>query len=149
MEQQNSFAISGTQTELFLFTKEVGKIGWVKYINEVHDSEATGIIFRGKENRFFNVEFIYSHEPISISSPHGWQQALNLAIGKQEKIITSEKPILNTENKMTIRQRFAMSAMQGLCANQIAWSECTIQDFASQACKHADALINELNKTDK
>ncbi len=47
---------------------------------------------------------------------------------------------------MTIRQRFVMAAMQGLCANPIL---CDVSEFAiaEQAVRHADATLAEEART--
>jgi hypothetical protein len=48
-----------------------------------------------------------------------------------------------TDEPLTKRERFAMAAMQGLCANP-AFENWFIQDLAQRARKQADALIAEL-----
>ena len=49
-----------------------------------------------------------------------------------------------SEFGLTIRQHFAVSALQGLCATDM-----TIQESVETAVMMADALIAELNKTEK
>jgi hypothetical protein len=51
---------------------------------------------------------------------------------------------------LTIRQQFAMTAMQGLCANYLrenvtGWN---VKTYAVEAVELADALIAELNRTE-
>jgi hypothetical protein len=58
----------------------------------------------------------------------------------------STDPIGVIEPPLTKRERFAMAAMQGLCANpQLA--EAPDDALARYARKQADALIAELNST--
>jgi len=47
---------------------------------------------------------------------------------------------------LTIRQQFAMAAMQGLAGRNVNYSS---NEIANKAISYADALINELNRTDK
>lgn len=50
----------------------------------------------------------------------------------------------NTYSGLTKREYFAAMAMQGLCSdNQGIWSNAEIAEYS---VRHADALINELNK---
>lgn len=53
---------------------------------------------------------------------------------------------------LTIRQQFAMAAMQGFCAVSNKGEYISTEDMAgacaSLSVKFADALINELNKSD-
>jgi len=46
-----------------------------------------------------------------------------------------------SEGGLTIRQQFAMAAMQGLL-----WTECKADECAEKSVEYADALIKELNK---
>jgi hypothetical protein len=54
-----------------------------------------------------------------------------------------EIELLTFEGTLTKRERFAMAAMQGLCANP-ALEDWFIQDLAQRARKQADATIAEL-----
>ena len=56
----------------------------------------------------------------------------------------STDPIGVIEPPLTKRERFAMAAMQGLCANP-SLEDWFIQDLAQRARKQADELIAELN----
>ena len=48
---------------------------------------------------------------------------------------------------LTIRQQFAMAAMQGMCADTNT-ENMSVEVLANIAVSYADALINELNKAD-
>jgi len=54
---------------------------------------------------------------------------------------------------LTIRQRFAMAAMQGLLSNQMAnypiRADVNPNTVAKAACDYADALIAELNRAEE
>jgi hypothetical protein len=50
------------------------------------------------------------------------------------------------DEPLTKRERFAMAAMQGLCANR-EWGGWDFVHVAQMARKQADALIAELNST--
>ena len=61
----------------------------------------------------------------------------------------NKKVIYDHMNGLTIRHQFAMAAMQGMLANsEITKLINTEIELAEIAVEHADALINELNKTD-
>lgn len=47
------------------------------------------------------------------------------------------------------RAIIATAALQGLLANQHAWSEVVEKDYANYAIRHADALLAELNKKEQ
>lgn len=59
-------------------------------------------------------------------------------------------PLLDSENNrivdgLTIRQQFAMAAMQGL--SSALWDDCTAKNCAKKAIEYADELIKALNET--
>lgn len=57
-------------------------------------------------------------------------------------------PIKDEAAGLTIRQEFAKAAMQGLCADRhTSDTQGSPEMIASMAAAVADALINELNKT--
>ena len=47
---------------------------------------------------------------------------------------------------LTIRQQFAMAAMQGISARNVNYSPA---EMSAKAVQYADALINELNKSEQ
>ncbi len=53
---------------------------------------------------------------------------------------------ITTQEPLTKRERFAMAAMQGLCANR-EWGGWDFAHVAQMARKQADHLITELNST--
>lgn len=63
-----------------------------------------------------------------------------------EGTISSVGEYSPTETGMTLRDRFAEKAMQGMIASDAAWSDdrmMTAQEFAESAYKQADAMLRE------
>ena len=55
--------------------------------------------------------------------------------------------LLTFEGTLTKRERFAMAAMQGLCANPHHDPHCDWVVIAEWAVNHADCLIKEIETT--
>lgn len=45
------------------------------------------------------------------------------------------------QDGMTLRDYFAGKALQGLCANTLAWESCRIGELTVQALGYADAML--------
>lgn len=66
--------------------------------------------------------------------------------GKEPASPIGDQSCREPSNGLTMRQQFAMVAMQGLCDHP---GLATAESIAEAAISVADALITELNKTDK
>lgn len=87
---------------------------------------------------------ITGNEPIQ--AVYGADGCLMKMDAENENWINQCAPMIG----LTIRQHFAAMAMQGLAANPEYYrkiGQCQSGYYASQAVALADALINELNKT--
>lgn len=74
------------------------------------------------------------------------KQDKEMITGKEPASPMGDQSCREPSNGITIRQQFAMAAMQGLCSYP---GVATAESIAEAAVSVADALITELNKTEK
>lgn len=77
----------------------------------------------------------------------GNEPAIPTPICSDGSDIYSSEDCFNAVTGITIRQQFAMAAMQGIVSTTQGLD--TAHDVARRSIKYADALISELNNTEK
>lgn len=90
---KNSFGVTGSETEINFFLKEIHKLGW-KYLS--FNRLTTLVYFNAKEGEYNYCDSIIGTEEVLLSNASGWNRALLLANEEIEEAPEYVRALINS-----------------------------------------------------